>query len=287
MIEQASGGEALVTTDGSSFYKVIRPWARLPGGREFGPVSQLVADSAGRVIVVQRIAPAVLIFAPDGSLETSWHHPKLASVHGICLCADETLLITSFDLHQVLRFDKTGRLLQELGTFNRPAWNDPFNHPTDVAVAADGDMYVTDGYGNARVHRFGKDGCLIQSWGRPGVAPGEFCCPHGVWITPDNRVVVLDRDNSRAQVFDRDGHLLDVWPGLVKPMDIWGDAGGTLFVSDQTPRIVKLDARGRVAGGMRAFTIYPHGLWGDRAGNLFVAEQLPFGVAKYERMVQA
>jgi sugar lactone lactonase YvrE len=273
-----------VVTDGRRRYRVRRDWSRLPDGREFGWISQLAVDRAGAVIAVQRSEPAVLIFAPDGRLDRAWHHPQLPTVHGVFACADGDLLICSFDAHQILRFDRTGRLIRELGRFNEPSWNAPFNHPTGVFEASDGEIYVSDGYGNSCVHRFAAEGRLIRTWGAPGVGPGEFSCPHGIWITPDERVVVLDRDNSRIQLFDREGTLLDIWTGFVKPMGIWGNAAGELYVADQTPRIVRLDRDGRIVGAMRGFTVYPHGLGGDPDGNLFIAEQLPSGVAKYELM---
>lgn len=274
--------EPYVVTDGRHRFRVRRDWARLPDGGSFGWVSQLAVDRAGHVVVVQRNDPAVMIFAPDGRLETAWHHPQLPTVHGVHACANGDLLICSFDAHQVLRFDRSGQLLQEFGRFHEPSWGRPFNHPTGVFEAPDGEIYVTDGYGNACVHRFAADGWLIHSWGEPGVEPGQFSCPHGIWITPDDRIVVLDRDNSRIQVFDRAGTLLAVWPGFVKPMGIWGNAAGELYVADQTPRIVRVDGAGRIVGAMRGFTVYPHGLGGDAEGNLFIAEQLPSGIAKYE-----
>ncbi|QCI67490.1 hypothetical protein [Phreatobacter stygius] len=273
--------QELVTTDGVRHYAVERNWAKLPAGRDFGPISQVAVRRDGRVVVVRRAEPAVLVFAPDGQLEESWHHAQLPSVHGIAFDAGDNLFITSFDAHQVLRFDAGRNITLELGAFNRPSWSAPFNHPTDMAIAADGEIYVTDGYGNARVHRFGADGRLIGSWGEPGTAAGQFACPHAVWVTGDDRVIVLDRDNNRIQVFDRDGVFLAVWTGFTKPMDIWGDAAGDLFVSDQTPRIVRLGGDGQVKGAMRAFAAYPHGLSGDGAGNLFVAELQPSGLAKY------
>ncbi|SED76645.1 6-bladed beta-propeller protein [Rhizobiales bacterium GAS191] len=275
----------LVTTDGKRRYEVHRNWARLPKGMEFGPVSQLAVDGTGRVFVVQRAVPAVLVFAQDGAFEYDWHHPLLtnatgAGVHGVCVAPSGMLLITSFDSHQVLGFDGRGRLELELGRFNEPRWGEPFNHPTDVAVAANGDIFVTDGYGNARVHRFSSKGEFIAGWGEPGTGPGQFSCPHGIWISVEGKVIVLDRDNNRVQLFDVDGKLLDIWSSFVKPMDIWGDASGDLFISDQTPRIARV-ADGRIKGAMRGFTVYPHGIWGDSSGSLYVAEQQPSGVAKY------
>ena len=176
-------------------YVADQAWARLPPGQEFGLVSQLAVDRAGRVIVVQRAEPAVLIFAPNGSLEQAWHHEKLTSVHGVCVAPDDNLFITSFDAHQVLKFTLDGTLRMELGHFGRPHWNMPFNHPTDVAVAQDGEIFVTDGYGNARVHRFARDGAHITSWGSWGRKPGQFACPHGICVDEKrNLVIAVDRD---------------------------------------------------------------------------------------------
>jgi len=286
LIGQSGSGEPVFLTDGLHSYRAIRPWARMPQGQEIGALSQLIVNDDGYVIACQRSSPAILIFAPDGSLHRAWDHPKLSSVHGIFLCADQTFFVTSFDRHQVLRFDIDGHLLQELGTFDRPTWGAPFNHPTDIGVSSNGDIFVTDGYGNARVHRFDPDGRLLLSWGQPGTGPSEFSCPHGVWINAQDRVIVLDRDNNRIQVFDTEGVLASIWSGFVKPMDIWGNASGEFFVSDQTPRISRVDKSGTIIGAMRGFTAYPHGLWGDRHGNLFIAEQLPAGIAKYELVTE-
>jgi DNA-binding beta-propeller fold protein YncE len=276
----------LITTDGKRHYRVQRHWPILPDGMTVGQVSQLAVHPSGRLYAVQRDCPAVLVFSPDGTLEQCWEHPQLLStdaggVHGIGIAPDGMVLITTFDSHQVLGFSPNGELLLELGQFNEPTWGAPFNHPTGVAVAPNGDLFVTDGYGNARVHRFSAAGELILSWGEPGVGPGQFSCPHGVWIDSRGRVVVLDRDNHRIQVFDTQGTLLDIWLGFVKPMGIWSDGSGELFVSDQTPRICRVSEDGQILGAMRGFTVYPHGIAGDRDGNLFVAEQLPFGIAKY------
>lgn len=178
--------DRLVVTDGRRQYRVHRPWARLPNGREFGRISQVAVARDGRVVVVQRDALAVLLFAPDGELDNTWHHRKLDSVHGVAAAPDGSLLITSFDLHQVLRFDLDGHLLQELGTESGPRWGQPFNHPTDVAVdPRNGDFVVSDGYGNARLHRFDQEGRLLHSWEEPGSGVGQFACPHGVWIMHD------------------------------------------------------------------------------------------------------
>src|SRR5438477_273239 len=78
-------------------------------------------------------------------------------------------------------------------------------------VAPGGDLYVTDGYGNARVHRFSAEGRLLQSWGEPGAGPGQFNLPHGIAVLADGRVLVADRENDRIQLFDPEGKYLDQW----------------------------------------------------------------------------
>ena len=94
-----------------------------------------------------------------------------------------------------------------LGEKNRPAMpGKPFNKPTDLARAPNGELYISDGYGNSSVHRFTADGTLIQSWGEPGTGPGQFNLPHGVWVDGD-RVYVADRQNNRVQIFTQGRRL--------------------------------------------------------------------------------
>jgi sugar lactone lactonase YvrE len=96
-----------------------------------------------------------------------------------------------------------------------------------------GDIYVADGYGNARIHRFNRQGKLLQSWGAPGTAPGEFMCAHSLWVHSDGRIFVCDRENSRIQIFDADGKLLETWDGITRPDDICIDVGGRVFISQE------------------------------------------------------
>lgn len=275
----------LVTTDGRDRYEVTLDWARFPDDVPRGRLSQLAVLPDGRVAICQRADPAVVIFDATGGFEHAWHHAALSSVHGMAATTNGDLWITSFDHHQVLQFSADGRLMRELGSHDCPNWNDPFNHPTDVAIAKDGEIYVSDGYGNARVHRFSSDGRLLASWGAPGRGDGQFACPHGIWLDePRARVLVLDRDNDRVCLFDRAGSWLGAWDGFARrPMDIWGDET-RLWISDQTPAIWCLDAAtGHIIGRGRGFCVYPHGIWGERNG-FFVANQEPDGVARYRRL---
>jgi len=268
-------------TDGAARYRMIRPWHRDTPQARLRNLSQLAVDSRGRVFVLQREAPHVMIFAASGELESTFDDPRLTSGHGIFIDAHDQVYLVSYDAHQVLAFDADLRLRFALGEFNTPHWQAPFNHPTDVAVAPDGELYVTDGYGNACVHRFSAQGEHLQTWGTVGDGPGEFATPHGAWVLPDNRVAVCDRENDRVQIFDREGGYLTQWRHFVRPMDIWCD-GTHVFVADQAPRITRLNLEGQIVGRMRTFGVYPHGLWGDAQGSLYVAEQGPtMCVTKY------
>ena len=122
--------------------------------------------------------------------------------------------------HVVLKYSLEGKLLMTLGAWDQPSdtgWSGetteivgqaagPFHRPTDVGQSNSGDLYISDGYGNARIHKFSNDGKLLFSWGSPGkAAPGAFHVPHGVWVHKDGRVIVADRENDRIQVFNSEG----------------------------------------------------------------------------------
>ena len=276
--------EGLVTDLGDRRYRIERGWARLPEGMSFGMVSHLAASSDGRVFVLQRKDPPVLVFGPDGAYAGGLLERRVADGHGIHLDRQpdgtERLFVVDRDAHEILCVSLDGAVLFTLGTRHAPAFEAPFNSPTDVAVAPDGEIYVTDGYGNTRVHRFAADGRHLGSWGGLGRAPGRFMTPHAVTIDPQDRVLVADRENGRVQVFDRAGRLLDVWGGMQNPMDVAVDDRGIVLVSDQVPRIHALRPDGTVAGRGRAAINGAHGLAVGADGAVFLAELAPETVTK-------
>ena len=149
-------------------------------------------------------------------------------------------------------------------------------------MAADGEIYAADGYGNSCVHRFSAQGDWLQTWGRPGSASGEFSTPHGIWVDHQNRVLVVDRENNRVQVFDREGQYLSEWGDFYHPMAIYQDSAGLFYVTDQIPRLSMLNAEGKLLGRCRPVLNVPHGLWGNSCGDLFIAEMNPTRVTKLE-----
>ena len=119
--------------------------------------------------------------------------------------------------HTVRIFDTAGNLQQMLGESGRAArtgfeigecpvlfGGKPFNGVTNVAKSPNGDIYVADGCGNARVHRFAADGTLISSWGSPGSNPGEFNLPHGIAVDRASRGLCRrPRELARADLRPR------------------------------------------------------------------------------------
>ena len=158
-------------------------------------------------------------------------------------------------------------------------WANPFNHPTDVAVAPDGEIYVSDGYGNGRVHVFDPSGALRLSFGAVGHAAGEFMTPHALLIDRQNRVVVADRENNRVQRFDRDGNFLNEMRGLCRPMDVFERADGVLLVTDVVPSVNAFAEDGARVGRGRPSLQGAHGITGDSSGTLYLAEIEPNSIS--------
>ena len=196
-------------------YRVERPWGAFPPGMKTGAFCDVACDSKSNVYVFQRFdplvddlsPPCVLVFDTDGKYLNSWGGGGIIKdPHHLFIDAADRVFLVDRDAHQVRVFDTAGKLLFDIGERDRPG--KPFNHPSSVAVAPSGDIYVADGYGGTVVHRFAATGAHIRTWGGPGNGPGQFTTPHGIWVLPDGRVLVGDRENDRIQVFDPAGAYL-------------------------------------------------------------------------------
>ena len=272
--------ETLTVTLGARRYRVERHWGRLPADLGLVAISQLAVDTRGRVYVFQRSDPPVVVFEPNGDFRAAWGRGRIADAHGIFVTGDDRVLLVDRDAHQILIFTTEGEEIGSLGTRHSPRFQAPFNHPTDVAVAADGDIYISDGYGNSVVHRFSAEGRHLSTWGRPGTGPGEFTTPHAVWVDRADRVLVADRENDRVQVFDRDGGFLEAWTDVYHPMDICEDGRGGILVTDQIPRLSMLSPDGALVGRCRGVWVGAHGVAANAAGDIFLAEIQPSRITK-------
>lgn len=296
-------------------FEVVANWEKLPQGIRHGDVSGVAVDSADRVYLLTRFDARVIVYNANGDFIDAWGEEAFKRPHGITLAPDNTVYIADDAGHIIHRFSSSGELIGRIGTgipaetgFDTSLPNlyartgtirggGPFNMPTKVAVAPSGDVFVSDGYGNCKVHRFSPDGRLLASWGEPGSGPGQFRCPHGVSIHPDGRVIVSDRENDRLQLFTLDGVFLEAWDQVQRPCDVAFDGDGFIYVAElsrdpkerswmhgvpdaELPgRVTVLDPNGRImtrwgggppcaAGNFSA----PHSVAVDSHGDLYVGE---------------
>lgn len=262
-------------------FKVIEGWEKLPKGYVHKDVDGVAVDSQDNVYLMTRKDASVMVYDREGNFLRSWGKGVFTQrTHGIAIGPDDMVYTVDDGDHTVRKFTPEGKQVMMIGTPGKASdtgydgkkkdsvkkAGPPFNRPTDVAIAPNGELYVSDGYGNARVHRFTPDGKLIQSWGEPGTGAGEFRLPHGIGISVDNRVFVADRENDRIQIFSLDGEYLDMWTHVQRPTDIAFDAEGRVYVSELwwKPGDVSLTngpIRFDLPGGVRIF---------DLAGNLLL-----------------
>ena len=280
---------------GQYTYEVIEQWGSLPAGMSFGPMSAVAADSQGRIYAFQRKDPPVLVFDREGTYLDSWGDSAIADPHGFFIGPDDVVYRTDRDDHVALRFTLDGKPLGVLGNRGQPSDTGceedggrvaraagPFNKPTEMVVAPSGELYVTDGYRNSRVHRFSADGRLIDSWGSPGKhAPGEFHLPHSLWIDERGEVYVCDRENNRIQVFSPSGKYLTHWDDIHRPTDIYMDAQDRVYISDLKPTVTIMDKQGTVIA--RWDSPMGHGLWVDPEGDIYLADVMGKRITKYVR----
>ncbi len=283
---------------GEHTYEVIRDFFKLPDGQAFGLVSRVAADSQDRIHVFQRKDPPVVVFDRDGRYLGAWGSGEIQDPHGLKIIDD--VVYTTDRIGSVAKsFTLDGKPLLELG--ERGVYSDtgctgspwlaeraagPFNHPTEMIVHPNGDIYVTDGYRNARVHRFSPDGRLLMSWGSPGKGEGEFHLPHSVVTDPDGKLYVADRSNKRIQIFSPEGRFLGMWTGMGGPNDITRGKDGTFYIAEQEdggkPAYVCIrDSAGRVLARLESRHV--HGVGVDSRGDIYAGLTVNRGVDKFVR----
>ena len=263
-------------------YEVVEGWGQLPNGWEFKQVAGVAVDSQDRVYVYNRGEHPVIVFNSEGNLLTTWGEGFLKHAHGIFIDSEDRVYLMDRFLHAVLKYTPEGELLMTIGTLDGPSQNGAlFNHPTDVALSLSGEIYVSDGYGNSRVHKFAADGTHLLSWGVPGDGIGEFNLPHSVWVDESDRVYVADRENHRIQIFSAGGEFIEQWSGFRQPTDFFLDADGYLYVAELQSRVSIVNRDGEIVGRLGGSKsdapgqfIAPHAVWKDSKDDLYVGEVL-------------
>lgn len=245
--EPASPGEQRVLVGGGSFtYRAEDRWVQRPPEYSWQEVSAVAVDSRDNVFVFNRGDHPVMVFDRKGQFLRSWGKGVFARAHGITIGPDDAVYCTDDLDHTVRKFTSDGELIWTLGTSGQPSdtgatsidfrtithAGPPFYFPTNTALSPEGEIYVADGYGNARIHKFSADGKLLLSWGEPGTGPRQFRVPHGIAVDCDGTVCVADRENSRIQCFAPNGEFLLELTDVARPCQVTFDAVGNLFVAE-------------------------------------------------------
>lgn len=256
-------------------YQRVAAWPKLPATLKLGSVSGVGTDSAGRVYLLQRTEPPVVVFDHQGEFLRTWGSGLFRTPHGLRIDGNDHVWITDIGNHVVVKCDAGGQVLLMLGRKGKPGDGpDHFNKPTDVAVSDRGDIFVTDGYGNARVVKFSKDGQYLAEWGKAGIGPGEFNLPHSICTDGKARLFVGDRENERVQVFDLEGKFLDQFESSGAPYGL-SLTKDRLFVADCRARTINvLNLHGELLGQWstgEGESNEPHWVWVDPQGSVYVA----------------
>jgi len=284
---------------GKYTYTLVESWAKPSKGESLVDVVGISIDSDDKVYVFNRSKRPMIVFDRDGNEEYSWGEGLFKRPHGSFLTSDGHIWLTDDSSHVAYKFTKEGELLMTLGTVDQPSNTGyrmgldiferissitkaagPFNLPTGVALSSTGDILISDGYGNARVHRFTPKGELILSWGEPGAEPGQFRLPHNIWVDKKDRVWIADRENHRVQIFDIEGNFLDQWTDLLRPTHVYMDKDENVYISELSRRISIFSIHGQLLArwGNESHSmedpifVGPHVICVDSRGDLYIGE---------------
>ena len=287
-----------VIGDGNFAYEHLNSWHKLPEDIRLIETPGITVDSNDKVYALTRnINHPVMVFDKAGNFLRSFGKGVFSNrTHGATAGPDNILFFADDGKHTITKWTTDGKLLMTIGTPLKPKSRfsgAPFNKPTHVAVSQHtGEIFVSDGYGNARVHKYSSDGKHLLSWGEPGIDPGQFLVPHNIVIDSNERIYVADREAHRVQVFDTDGNVIEVWNNLYMPTGMTigpddniyiGELNGLPIIQDAPGlghRISIVDKHGHLLarfgdpyeGEESGKFIAPHGMAVDSHGDIYVGE---------------
>ena len=284
--------------EGDFKYEALGSWETLPEGIKMMDTPGVAVSSKDEVYIVTRhTANPVIVFDRDGQFLRSFGEGIFSDrTHGVSIGPDDSVYCADDGTHTITKFTPEGELLMTIGTPGKPAerWSgQPFNRPTDAAVSPNtSDIFVSDGYGNSRVHKYTSEGTLVLSWGEPGIDAGQFIRPHNIAVDSQDRVYVADRECHRVQVFDADGRFITMWNNIHRPDGMTIGPDGNIYIGelngmpgvDDAPglghRVSVLSDKGELLarlgdpqeGEEPGKFIAPHGIAVDSRGDIYVGE---------------
>lgn len=273
-------------------HKVVKDWARLPAGMNFGECSGVAVDKADNVWVFHRGPHPVMQFDKKGTLLRKWGEGLIKSSHGIEVDNEGNIWTVDVAAHTILKLSPEGRVQMVIGRGEgNDNSTDSFNRPTGLVFAPNGNFFVSDGYVNSRVVKFNKDGEHLKHFGRKGTGDGEFDLVHDVALDAAGRLYVADRTNERVQIFDQEGKFLGKWTGLGAPWGLhYAAKENAIYMADgKNNRILKLNLDGQVQGVLSSYgrtqgkLDFAHHIAVDSEGSIYVVEIKNWRVQKFAK----
>jgi DNA-binding beta-propeller fold protein YncE len=298
-IEQRSSQASVGS--GEYTYDVIENFVRLPAGMTMRKVIDVAVDKDDNVYAFVRIGSApIMVFNRSGDFLGSWGAGQFVRPHGIHIGRDNMVYLSDDENHVVRKYTTEGKLLLTIGVPGQgsaPYSGEPFNRCTHTALSPENDIYISDGYGNARMHKYSQEGKHILSWGESGIDPGQFNIPHNVCCDDAGWVYVADRENHRVQVFNGNGKFESEWNHLHRPCSLTMDMApdGLCYVGELHPalklnakatglgpRVTVLTKDGKIVARLKdddsapppTRFIIPHGMCVDSQGNIYMADPM-------------
>ncbi|MFN8525523.1 MAG: peptidyl-alpha-hydroxyglycine alpha-amidating lyase family protein [Chloroflexota bacterium] len=292
---------AVIIGSGDFRYEALASWQKLPSGVTLTETPGVAVDSKDRVYAMTRnTSHPIMVFDADGNFLSSFGQGVFSErTHGILVGPDDSIYCADDGTHTITKFTPEGKLLLTIGTRNQPSprWSGkPFSRPTHAAVSPNtGHLFISDGYGNSRIHKYTADGQYVLSWGEPGIDAGQFIRPHNIAVGAQggaDRVYVADRECHRVQVFDAEGKFITMFSNIHRPDGMCIGPDGNIYIGelngmpgvDDAPglghRVSIVSPEGKLLArfgdpqegeGPGQF-IAPHGIAVDSKGDIYVGE---------------
>ncbi|MGC4080885.1 MAG: peptidyl-alpha-hydroxyglycine alpha-amidating lyase family protein [Vicinamibacterales bacterium] len=240
-------------------YQPVETALTLPDGVKLGASSGVAFDAQGHMWVLNRGEHPLMEFDANGRLLRTLGEGKYNRAHGLRIAPDGSIWTTDVQGHTVMKMNTRGEVELTLGTRGQPgSWDEAAGtrllyEPANLAFAPNGDVLVVQGHGRGegRVLRFSRNGTFIRSWGGKGSGPRQFDQPHSILVTPDNRVLVADRENHRVQIFNLDGTYIKEWKFNGLPCGLLMGPDKQLYLATGfSGQILRLDANGKAVAMM-------------------------------------